>query len=522
MAISTFTMNKENRAVTAAWKIGLIVMLALALRLVNLNSRPLWYDEAFTLLHAEQPLARIFYGTVTQSNGAAADVHPLFFYNLLHVWMSGAGQSPFSVRLLSVVLGTATVIMVYLLARRLFDERSGLIAAVLTAVAPFHVYYSQEIRMYSLLGLTTISMTYFFVRAWREGDYGNWVAFAVLAALTLYTHNLGAMFLAGLALWVLWTWQRGPHWLHWRPLVWSHLLILLLYVPWLTILPGQFNKIQQAFWITRPGLVELIQTVLVFHFSADNQALPGWLVPLALFFGILLPIVLLLEMNRRRQANLPSSRFPAPVSLLLFLTIAPVLLTFLVSQVRPVYVIRALLPSALSYYILVAGVLFARLTPKPVQWGLMAPAALIVLLSLLNHYTYTGFPRSSFAEVGRYLHQHVQTPEDVIVHSNKLTFFPTHYYDRVLTQTFIGDEPGSSSDNLAYATQESLGLFAQPDLETAVAGHRRVWLVIFDRALEEYEEAGNQHPHLAWLEQHYELVNTTKFNDLSVYTYAQP
>ncbi|HXV98893.1 MAG TPA: hypothetical protein VEC93_10765 [Anaerolineae bacterium] len=227
-------------------------------------------------------------------------------------------------------------------------------------------------------------------------------------------------------------------------------------------------------------------------------------------------------MNRRRQADLPSSRFPAPVSLLLFLTVAPVVLTFLISQIRPVYIIRALLPSALSYYILLAGVLFARLTPRPVQWGLTAPATLIVLLSLLNHYTYTGFPRSAFAEAGRYLHQHAQMPEDVIVHSNKLTFFPTHYYDRLLTQTFIGDEPGSSSDNLAYATQVSLGLFAQPDLETAVGDHRRVWLVIFDRALEEYEEAGKQHPHLAWLEQHYELVDTIKFNDLTVYTYARP
>jgi hypothetical protein len=68
---------------------------------------------------------------------------------------------------------------------------------------------------------------------------------------------------------------------------------------------------------------------------------------------------------------------------------------------------------------------------------------------------------------------------DVIVHSNKLTFFPTHYYDRTLPQSFIADEPGSRSDTLAYPTQQALGLFATPDVETAVQGHERVWFVIF-------------------------------------------
>lgn len=518
MAVSTPVTKQTNRLTGAAGKIGPVMVFALALRLVNLGGRPLWYDEAFTLLHAEQSPARIFYGTVAQSNGAAADVHPVFFYSLLHLWISAVGASPFAARLLPAVLGVATVFVAYLLGRRLFDERSGLVAAVLVALAPFHLYYSQEIRMYSLLGLAGLSATAFFARAWQENDWRDWAAFAVMGALTLYTHNLGVMTLAALALWIIWAWLTGPRWLHWRPLLWSHLLMLVLYAPWLSILPGQINKIQQGFWTTRPGLIELIQTTLVFHFAADNQALPGWLAPFALFFSILLPVVLILEMKRRRKADLPAPGFAAPVSLLVFLTVVPILLTFVVSQVRPVYVIRALLPSALSYYVLVAGVLFGRLTPRVVKWGLMVPVGLVVLFSLINHYSYTGFPRSPFAEVAGYLQQ-AQGSEDVVVHSNKLTFFPTHYYDRSLRQSFIGDEPGSSSDNLAYATQESLGLFAEADLETAVAGHERVWLVIFDRAVAEYEEVGRQHPHLAWLEQRFDLVGTVKFNDLSVYTY---
>ncbi len=157
--------------------------------------------------------------------------------------------------------------------------------------------------------------------------------------------------------------------------------------------------------------------------------------------------------------------------------------------------------------------------PRPVKWGLLLPAVVIVAASLCNHYTYAQFPRAPFAQVAAYLRAHRQ-PGDAIVHSNKLTFFPTHYYDRPLPQAFIADEPGSPSDTLAYPTQEALGLFATPDLATATRGHDRVWLVIFHRAVDEYREAGQlDHPHRIWLERHYNLMSVTSFNDLDLYEY---
>jgi hypothetical protein len=143
----------------------------------------------------------------------------------------------------------------------------------------------------------------------------------------------------------------------------------------------------------------------------------------------------------------------------------------------------------------------------------------IVAASLVNHYTYAEFPRPPFDEVAAYLRAHYQ-PDDVIVHSNKLTFFPTHFYDRSLPQEFIADEPGSSSDTLAYPTQQALGLFAASDIATATLGHERVWLVIFRRAVDEYRAADYlDHPHRTWLEQYYSLVSVKSFSDVDVYEY---
>ena len=60
----------------------------------------------------------------------------------------------------------------------------------------------------------------------------------------------------------------------------------------------------------------------------------------------------------------------------------------------------------------------------------------------------------------------------------------------------------------------------QSDIATATLGHDRIWFVVFRRAIEEYREEGYpDHPQRAWLEQHYNLVSVTSFNDLDIYEY---
>jgi hypothetical protein len=150
---------------------------------------------------------------------------------------------------------------------------------------------------------------------------------------------------------------------------------------------------------------------------------------------------------------------------------------------------------------------------------LLLPATILILLSLVNHYTYEQFPRPPFDELAAFLREHKE-PEDAIVHSNKLTFLPTHYYDRSLPQAFIGDEPGSPSDTLAYPTQQALALFATEGIETAASGHGRVLWIVFRPELEEYRQAGYaEHPQLAWLQEHYLPGTVTSFGDMELHEF---
>jgi hypothetical protein len=142
-----------------------ILLLAFALRVAFLAQRPLWYDEAFSVLLAERDFASIVRGT-------AVDVQPPLYYVLLHAWLglnrwgeslfapTDWGENVFGLRLLSVALSLLVVALVYALARRWFSERVAVWAMLFTALAPFQIYHAQELRMYALFALGALLYAY--------------------------------------------------------------------------------------------------------------------------------------------------------------------------------------------------------------------------------------------------------------------------------------------------------------------------------------------------------------------------
>jgi 4-amino-4-deoxy-L-arabinose transferase-like glycosyltransferase len=465
------------------------------------------------VLFAEKGLRAMLYGTLAASGGAASDVHPVVYYTALNGWMRVAGQSPLAVRALSVCAGIVTLALLFDLCRRLFGRRAALVALALAALSPFHVYYSQEARMYAPLALWATLAAWCVARLAREAR--SWARYAgvlaVASALALYMQSLAASFLLALGLGTL------P-----RPRLFGRVAAAgvgaaALYLPWLLQLPGQFAKLRQAYWLSRPTPLAFLQTLLIFHSGEEflEAARPMLLLPLAA--GLLAAVLLLYTLWRARSKGPAGANAAAYLAAL---AAAPPLLMFLASLYQPVYLQRALLPSALMYYAAL-GWAAARAMPRPVAGFLLAAVALAEAGGLAAHYRFNQFPRPDFPALTAYLAMNAR-PGDVVVHSNKLTMLPAVYYDRALPQTFVGDPPGSGSDTLAYPTQQALGLYARTDIEAAAGGAGRVWFVIFDRAVEEYRALGQPtHPHLAWLEAHYKPVGLAHFGDLAVYEFGK-
>ncbi len=492
-----------------------ILLFAFALRLIALNTRPLWYDEAFAVLFAEKGFRAMLAGTLTPVAGAASDVHPIVYYTALNGWMQIFGQLPFAVRLLSVFLGLLTVATAYAIGRHLFNGWAASAGMLVVALSPFHVYYSQETRMYAPLALFCSLVILFFLRATakrytrREAAMRDWLGLSISAALAIYMQNLAAFFLLAFGLSTL------P-----RPKVFAKVaaagaVAFALWLPWFLNLPGQFAKLRQAYWVTRPDFVTLLQTALVYHAGEEAVARGGQpqglpLLGLALFAAIVLPLMLVW------RASPPEGE--ARAIWLLALAFGTPLLLFLASLYQPVYIQRALLPASLMYSIALGWLLAGAAMPALIRAVLGGLLAVTSIAGLWAHYTFAQFPRPDFPSAVAFLRQNAG-PGDAILHSNKLTFFPMHYYDRELLQSFLADPSASGSDTLALPTQDALGLFAVNEIEAATRGAERVWFVIFDRAIEEY--APEPHPHLAWLEANYVARGERHFDDLTVYEFVR-
>ena len=490
-------------------RITAILVLALLVRLLGIATRPIWYDEAFSILFAEKGFSAMLYGTLAPTGAGSADIHPLGYYISLWLWMKIFGESIIAVRILSISAGLVVVYVVYAIALEIaLDVRTGELSMLIAAFAPFQIHYSQEIRMYSFLAMWLLVATYAFLRASTTGNWRWWLVFSVSAALAQYTHNLAAFYLLPLALLAIFQ----KNWKSLWGVIISGIGALLLYSPWLLQLPEQFSKIQNAYWIERPGISEVFTLLVVY---TANTPLPAQWIPVVLAIALIvvaIGIVQTVKMTRRSSTKVGLR--------LLYFSLAPPLFLFLFSQWRPVYIERALLPSGAIFCIWLAWVTMKTGLPKIVQLTFLSLLMIAFALGIYQHITYQGFPYGPFQELDASLRQRF-TSGDVILHSNKLSMLPAILFDRQLSQSFMDDPEGSSTDTLAPATQEVLGIQAKTDVQGATNDARHVWYIVYDQSIKEYQAAGHStHPDIEYLNSHFRLQKEEQWGGLQLLLYT--
>ncbi|MBI3163442.1 MAG: glycosyltransferase family 39 protein [Chloroflexi bacterium] len=485
-----------------------ILLLAVFVRLIGIDSRPIWYDEAFAILFSSKGPAAMLYGTLTTTGAGAADIHPLGYYILLWLWMEAFGQSIVVVRLLSFLAGILTIPLVYYLMRDLFSERAALAATIFIALSPFHVHYSQEIRMYSFLALWLALATLAFFRVTRTGRLKWWGMFMVSAVLAQYTHNLSAFYLLPLAAIPL----IRRDWKNLRAILHAGLGAILLYMPWLMQVPSQVAKISTAYWVERPGFDKLLTLLLVY---VTNLPLPNTAVLFAGLF-IALAVVSIGVIQTFRVGNRDENAI-----WLLYLAFMPPLFLFIFSQWIPVYIERALLPSGVIFYTWLAWSLFETRLPAIIRNGLLLLLFIGAGFGLYQHITYRGFPYAPYRELDASLRERI-APGDIILHASKATRLPMAYYDPDLPQEYLADPAGSSIDTLALATQEVLNLTAISDLASATRDAERVWLIVLQTHTDAYKKLGYEdHPYLIKIAEQYRLEIVETWGDIQLHLFIR-
>lgn len=169
-----------------------VVLIGLVLRLWHLGSQGLWFDEWLTA-----DAIRGSFQDLVRHVAHVEGIGPTYFVGMW-AWARVFGDSEVSLRFVSVLFGVATIPAAYAAARALGQRRTvGLVAALIVAVHPMLIWYSQEARPYSLLALCGALSICAYVQARDNGTVRDYLVWAGLAALAVSIHYF-AIFLFAL------------------------------------------------------------------------------------------------------------------------------------------------------------------------------------------------------------------------------------------------------------------------------------------------------------------------------------
>jgi uncharacterized membrane protein len=483
----------------------LIVLGGTLLRFAGLGNESIWLDEVTSILIARMGLPSVVAWT-------AADIHPPLYYFALHFWL-GLGESEFAVRALSAMLGVWTIAILYTLARELFDTDVALLSALLLALSPMHIWYSQEARMYSMVTAWSLLASYLLVLALRRpaelmaGRFAGlrspqtryWLGYLLFSVLALYTHYYALFVLLFQNLFILyWVWRHRAGWSIglWRRWLLTELGIALLFLPWMPVAYHQVSSggggwVEKA--IGQPTVRALLDTWLQFSIGLERHLYPEGLrrFAYALFAACIVAVAAnLLVWPRKRLVSLrrprirgyatvaphrdaatvsgnlseervPTDTYRTGLWFCVLYVVVPLLTAWLVSQIKPLYSDRYLLPFVPPYCILVACGLKA-LKWRWLRWAIVLCLTLTLLLGNWNAWRIA--QREDWRWASSYVLARAQ-PGDVVLFLPRWLAKPFDYYAR--------GRVALSMDLPVPVTAQ-----AAQDVATDTAQHyKRAWLV---------------------------------------------
>jgi len=437
------------------------ILVAFALRMYHLAQQPLSWDEGWSI-----GLSTLSWAEINRIT--ALDVHPPLYYYVFKLWLS-LGRNEMLMRFLSVIAGLITVPLAYVVGQIWQDEYIGILAAFVTALSPFLLYYSQVARMFSLCTTFSLLATYCLLKAIKIHRLGFYIGFVLSATAALYTFYYTAFVLAAIFIYALFIRPRRL-----LALLISALAIAVLYAPWLLYaVPPMLERIG-----SRTGVALGLANAL--HFPLGLSSLgrsfadglfglvfaygTGWIAVYAVL--LLLTMAIFLAWHERE----PMRGLALPL-----LAIVLTLVTVSVGARAHMFAARYLIPASPFLALLIAWTLgvFQRRSKWLAMLGLLALVA--SAFPTLTHYVYEKSYEVSapFDPQAVYRYLQDKTSPDDVVFFNVLSL--AGHYERF--RTF--NDPAWSYVLRWDPVIEPLEPALNDRVRPAVNQHRRLWFVLY-------------------------------------------
>ncbi|HKP53811.1 MAG TPA: glycosyltransferase family 39 protein [Chloroflexia bacterium] len=541
----------------------LLTLFAFLLRRYHLSSESLWFDEADIVSRARQPASVLLQG-FTQA-GENGPLYTLF----LHYWLALLDAVPLlgrvvqaifgmgyeaPVRALSVLFGTVSIAPMYFLARRVGGHWVGLLAAALLTINPFHIWHSQDAKMYSLLVLMTLVSTLLYVKAIERNTLILWSGYVISTWVMLTTHSMAVLVLLAQLVTTPFLFRSRNSDNRGQPSTdtaaqndnkskiqnpkskilivrwgWAMLLILgpLFPIAWLRGAALVTNTVDVGGWYAPAGLHDIIGTVAV-NFAV-NRADPLWEIIAALTMGVMAVLggwrLLWTTDDGRRtkgdQTGLsnPKSKIQNPKSalglLILALCLLPIAGLWLVTLRVPLFQARYLIMALPAYLILVAaGIIWLRRI-NPLL--MVIPLAVIALTSsvALAGVNYSSQPqKEDWRGAMVYVQDHARLRDVIVVFPGYLRTAVDEYY-----------EPGGPGHVPLIPIETIPSLHTQGFGERELDQYLREKMTCYERAWlitspTRQEQEDPEKSVQQWFQYNNQTFDTQEFNGVTVYGIA--
>jgi uncharacterized membrane protein len=366
--------------------------------MVTITKSTIWFDEAFSAYITQ-------FSFIDIARYTAADVHPPLYYWVLKIWTDLFGTTELAFRTLSMMFGVITIVIGFLLTRRLFGRRAAWVAVLFLALSPMLIRYGQEARMYTMATAIAFAATYTLVRATQSKRRLPWVVYGILVGLGMWTHYFTAL------VWIAhWVWRfvtirgtgvRGKklrqsfftkNWII------AHIVAVGSFLPWLPFMAIQLTIIQASgFWIGSVG-VDTFTSYLtnVLFYREHSQAL-GWYA-----VALIVIVVCLVVFGVRAYATMTKQQ-RIHYLLILSITAVPVILLFIASlpPLKSSFVERYLVPAAAMFAVFAAVTLTVGTKKLSAWWRviIVGVVAVAMMLGIASVYYFGNYNKNTNTKV---------------------------------------------------------------------------------------------------------------------------
>jgi mannosyltransferase len=455
--------------------LGLIILLTATLRFYNIGAKSYWVDEMFSVVESQQPIQQIL-------TSGRFDQPPAYYLSL-HAWIKAFGDNEVSTRSFSALAGIGSVILIFFIGQKLFNEEVGLLGAFLMSIALFQIEYSQEARFYSFFQFATLLSFLSLIIAIKTRKSIHFFIYIVASIFMLFSHTYGVFIMLGQNFFIIFQWKKNKSIL--IPWFISQGLIFIIYLPYFLLILFSDSNVGSSI-VNQIAVGDFDVTLFdpvraIYRFILPARLNKSWgevfsfYAIAAVFFLACTGIYVFragrhLWINEARNSISNFMKSPNIKSNLLLLgswLLFPIFLPFLFSIVfTPIHRERYAICAAPAIYLLLAlGIFNFR---KVVPWGISLVAFVIMIVPGTRDY-YVEILNEQWREAAAYIEENVSGDEifvyapSTIFEIEQKTF--NWYYKSTVPECYLTNELISDSERWEALSQ-------------CASEYKRFWVII--------------------------------------------